>query len=77
MKTLDDGTVVMPLPHLMRRPISGGCQCPFCKTHPDRTPMWDALAGHPKDPGFTWTIHYPDLAYQIRKEITANKGERV
>lgn len=63
MKILDDGTVLLRLPVTMQREISGGCQCPFCKTHPDHLPMWDALAGHPRD-GRTWTVHAPELAYE-------------
>lgn len=60
MKTTTDGTVFLPLPKSMHRPITGGCQCKFCHEHPDMTPMWDTLAGHP-DERHTWVVHYPEL----------------
>lgn len=60
MKTTNDGTVFLPLPKTMHRPITGGCQCGFCSKHPDRTPMWDTLAGHPNE-RYTWVVHYPEL----------------
>jgi hypothetical protein len=61
METRKDGTTFMPLPSTMHKPITGGCECPFCHAHPDKTPMWDTLAGHP-DKRYTWVVHYPELA---------------
>lgn len=64
MRITSDGTVFLPLPAAMRRPIIFGCNCPFCKAHPNETPSWDTLAGHP-DQRWTWTVHFPEVAYGV------------
>ena len=61
METRKDGTTFIPLPHTMRKPITGGCQCPYCHAHPHQIPMWDTLAGHP-DERYSWVVHYPELS---------------
>lgn len=59
MQTLADGTVLLNLPQTMWRPITGGCTCQFCKSHPDLFPSWDTLACHP-DQRHTWVVHNPN-----------------
>ena len=49
-------------PTELQRTIEGGCQCLYCKDHPDKPPMWDALAIDAKARCHTWTVHYPELA---------------
>lgn len=58
VKKHKDGTMFVPLPLEVQRPVTGGCQCSYCKDHPDKTPMWDTLALHPEQ-DVTWTVHYP------------------
>jgi hypothetical protein len=48
------------LPENAKRAIDGGCQCAFCKAHPDKTPAWDTLAVDP-DSCTAWTVHYPEM----------------
>ena len=55
-----NGTSFVALPAETRRPIDGGCQCAYCKAHPDKRPMWDTLAIS-ADATRAWTVHYPDL----------------
>lgn len=74
MEIMDDGTVFLPLPEKMWRPVPFGCECTYCKAHPNKPPMWDTLAGHP-DKEWTWVVHYPELAeihrrMMIRKEFS-------
>jgi hypothetical protein len=62
----DDGsTLFVPIPAELAAPVTGGCQCEYCKAHPDVPPRWDtlALAAKPKNNGgeYTWTVHFPDL----------------
>jgi hypothetical protein len=52
-------TTFIKLPENLRRPITGGCQCPFCKAHPHLIPQWDTLASGRR--GLAWTVHYPEL----------------
>jgi hypothetical protein len=59
-------TMFIPLPTRLRRPITGGCECPFCKAHPHQQPMWDTLATDGKE---SWTIHYPENTTITTKEI--------
>jgi len=62
-------TVFVPLPVEAQSPISGGCGCDFCKSHPDRKPMWDTLvlADNPttarkrKQSDTTHVCHYPEI----------------
>lgn len=53
--------IFVPLPGGERRPINGGCNCAFCKAHPDQVPQWDALGINTANPTDTWTVHYPEL----------------
>ena len=57
------GTLFVALPVELQRTIEGGCQCPHCKAHPDKTPMWDTLAIDASARRHTWTVHYPELAH--------------
>ena len=55
-------TIFVALPKAIQQPINGGCQCPYCKAHPNDYPMWDTLAICADDKhGHTWTVHYPDM----------------
>ena len=61
-----EGVMFIRLPDALQVPIDR-CGCPFCKAHPDKTPMWDTLAVHvDADPrstrsqDYTWTVHMPD-----------------
>jgi hypothetical protein len=54
-------TIFIPLPAAISRPIPGGCQCFYCKAHPDQTPTWDTLAVSPGTQ-YAWTVHYPEIA---------------
>jgi hypothetical protein len=56
------GTLFVALPAELQRTIEGGCQCLYCKDHPDKPPMWDTLAIDAKAQRHTWTVHYPELA---------------
>ncbi len=51
-------TTFITLPETLARPIDGGCQCPYCKSHPNHVPAWDVLASDGKK---SWTVHYPEL----------------
>lgn len=58
-------TIFMRLPVELRRPIDGGCRCPYCEAHPECVPLWDTLAvaqnGAAKGCNdVTWTCHMPD-----------------
>jgi hypothetical protein len=53
-------TFFIPLPIESRRVIEGGCDCAYCKTHPDKTPQWDTLAVASGSP-YAWTVHFPEL----------------
>lgn len=54
-------TLFVALPAELRRPIDGGCNCPYCKSHPSKTPAWDTLAIDTAAERRTWTVHYPEL----------------
>lgn len=53
-----EGTTFVKLPPHLQKEITGGCQCAFCKSHPNKTPTWDVLATDGKT---SWTVHYPEL----------------
>ena len=43
--TKRNSTYFVALPIEVQKPVPGGsCQCPYCKAHPDKPPMWDTLA---------------------------------
>lgn len=50
----------VPLPKELQSEISWGCDCSFCKSHPDRIPMWDTMGVSP-DFDSTWVVHYPEI----------------
>ena len=59
-------SIFIPLPVEMQTPIKGGCECSFCKEHPEKVPMWDTLAVYANAPDWikddtAVTIHYPEL----------------
>jgi hypothetical protein len=59
--TRRNDTVFVALPIEAQRPIAGGCSCDWCKTHPDRTPMWDTLAVPADGKGAAQTVHFPEF----------------
>lgn len=59
--TIIRNTVFMALPPETRSPIEGGCQCPYCKANPSKTPSWDTLAINAKGSDRSWTVHFPEL----------------
>lgn len=60
----DKGTLFVSIPAELAAPIPGGCQCDYCKAHPEETPKWDTLAlpakARNKQGEHTWTVHMPD-----------------
>lgn len=56
------GVIYLRLPKELRRPITSGCDCKYCKAHPDIPPTWDTLAVPTGDkPDQTsWTVHMPE-----------------
>ena len=67
-----DKTLFVPLPKDQQAPINGGCDCRFCKTHPEATPMWDTMAlSIDGSHEHTWTVHFPELAPVCRVEGAA------
>jgi spore germination protein YaaH len=57
--TLADGTRIFRLPPELRAPVVGGCDCHYCKTHPDQIPQWDTLAVPAVS--HTYTVHHPEM----------------
>lgn len=60
----DGSTLYVRLPEAISEPIEGGCDCDYCKAHPEQTPRKDTLClarvpvnGHE----YTWVVHYPEL----------------
>jgi hypothetical protein len=55
-------TIFIPLPRLFQTEIKGGCNCDFCRSHPNEIPAWDTIAvdatGTNKR---TWTVHAPEF----------------
>jgi|SRR5215831_7661259 len=60
------GAVYVRIPAEIAQPINGGCQCAYCKAHPEQIPTWDTLgipitetlSSRPR--GMTWTVHAPE-----------------
>ena len=55
-------TLFVALPLDARRTIEGGCQCPYCKAHPESKAAWDTLAMAASGNDRTWIVHYPEIA---------------
>jgi hypothetical protein len=56
------GAVYVRIPRELARPITGGCQCDYCRAHPALVPTWDTL-GVPllgQRGADTWTVHAPE-----------------
>jgi hypothetical protein len=68
MSTRAKKTYFARLPASYQKPITWGCECSFCKQHPDRAPMWDTLATDGVD---TWVVHHPE---QINKTVIPVTG---
>jgi len=60
----DGSTLYVAIPREIAADVTGGCDCPYCKLHPDIAPKWDtvAIAAKPKGDKAerTWTVHCPD-----------------
>lgn len=57
-------TIFTPLASQAKRLIPGGCQCDWCKSHPNETPMWDTLAiDATSEHSNAWTVHYPEFSH--------------
>lgn len=69
MEQREDGTVFLPLPYAMRKPITGGCQCDYCKAHPHNVPCWDTVAWNPRQVTSSWSVHYPELPAILAKKL--------
>jgi hypothetical protein len=55
-------TLFIALPRDQQTPISWGeCNCPYCKAHPDQTPMWDTISAPIDGKCAAFTVHYPDM----------------
>ena len=55
--------IYMRIPTDVSTVIEWGCDCPYCKAHPDILPRWDTLAittEKSKSYDATWTVHMPD-----------------
>lgn len=55
-------TIFIVAPIEARRPIENGCNCTYCKAHPDKTPMWDVYSVDAKSPTWATLVHYPEFA---------------
>lgn len=55
-------TIFVPIPRSLARDIDGGCQCDYCKAHPEIAPKWDCLAIPAGMDGnqHAWTVHMPE-----------------
>ena len=60
----DESTLFIPIPADLAAPVTGGCQCDYCKAHRDVPARWDAIAlrAKPKNTEgeHVWTVHLPD-----------------
>ncbi len=67
--------IYLRIDEALQRPCDG-CDCPYCKAHPNETPSWDTLAIplkiSPTD--FSWTVHMPD-PLEVRRYLDAKQGE--
>jgi hypothetical protein len=55
-------TVFVALPEELREPIPFGCECRWCKAHPELKPMWDTLSIDPEaNRSDAHTVHFPEL----------------
>ena len=65
-------TVFIAAPVEARKDIKGGCQCPYCLAHPDKTPQWDTIAVDAQAPDWAVFVHMPELEAEARlPELTA------
>jgi hypothetical protein len=78
---LEDGRVYITLSPELQRPIDGGCDCKWCKSHPDNTPAWDCLvipAGDVPNQRGLITVHWPEIhapEAKGKREFHGVKGE--
>ena len=64
-------TIYLRIPAELATPC-GGCDCAYCKAHPERIPSWDTLAVCDTRADHSWTVHYPDP----RPLTPADRAER-
>ena len=58
--------IFVPIPRHLALPVDGGCDCSYCKAHPEITPLWDTIAICAMAPSNKYhdtvtTVHYPEL----------------
>jgi hypothetical protein len=72
---VDTGTRYIRLPDSLATPVGGGCNCAYCKSHPDEIPAWDTLVvpDGRENSRHTWTVHWPGMM----GEIAENPAYRV
>lgn len=66
----DDRSVWLRIPHEKARPVPGGCQCPWCKAHPDAIPAWDVLIVPLRPGSYAVEIHGPELHIEHARPVT-------
>jgi hypothetical protein len=69
------GAVYVELPAELRRPITGGCSCRYCKAHPAELPTWNVLVVPVGGRDHTWTVHNPDVA-ELAERAKMDRGNR-
>ncbi len=71
-------TVYVRLPATISKVIEFGCECDYCKAHPDLEPRWDVLCVPVSDKlvNHTWTIHMPVIADFVLAVNRVKKGKR-
>lgn len=74
--TRRDNSIFIPLPPAVRRDIPGGCDCTWCKAHPEFVPQWDTLSIAAKAPRngrdeYTTTVHFPAACEDHKKKTPA------
>lgn len=58
-----DDTIFIALPKAARKVIPYGCNCYYCKAHPDQNPTWDTIAvAADVVNAHAFTVHYPEFA---------------
>jgi hypothetical protein len=48
-----------------RRPITWGCECPYCKAHPEKSPQWDTFSIDTESGHYYGEIHFPEFAESV------------
>ena len=72
-----NNTLYIRIPYELAKDCNG-CDCPYCKAHPDLIPKWDVMAVSCKqgDYGFTWTVHMPQVSEFIQQATQKDAEKR-